>query len=334
MTPPAPDEPDLGPAVATSRGSLGKALKDLLYRVERSGRNVEVAVLAREAKRRPRTVYTYLSGENVPPRNTLDNLLNFLDVAVAERDWFQELRDDVKRFPKPKKAGTADSGEPLIEIKLPDGSVRVAEIDEAADVPDDQRSLSGPYEIVELSEHAHVAADRTIPRVDCHRKIRALAAGVQRFSYAFEGPPDSGLSRVVVESHNDAVVTQVVRVGQNSYIFHVTLPQTLDAGQAADVGFSLFTFENPNTDPQGTYGKRQFVDTDKVDLTVEFTDDGVPAQVRWFVQAFPIGNFPDGFTFPPENVIEPEPEAGHRYRWAFSSTELPQGRIVGIVWDY
>ncbi|MFC9694335.1 helix-turn-helix domain-containing protein [Kribbella sp. NPDC056951] len=332
MTPPELDEPDLGPAVATSRGSLGEALKDLLYRVERSGRNVEVAVLARETKLRPRTVYAYLSGENVPPRGSLDSLLNVLNVSVAERDWLQDLREDVKRFPKPKKAGAADSGEPLIEIKLPDGSVRVAEIDEAADVPDDEKSLAGPYEIVELSEHAYVDAQRTIPRVDCHRKIRALATDVERFSYAFEGPPDSGLSRVVVESHNDAVVLQVVRVGRNSYVFHFTLPEVLDAGQTADISFSLFTFENPNTDPQNIYGKRQFVDTDKVELTVEFTDDGAPARVRWFAAAFPIGNFPDGYTFPPGNVIEPA--SGHRYEQTFSGIDLPQGRIVGIVWNY
>jgi hypothetical protein len=82
-----------------------------------------------------------------------------------------------------------------------------------------------------------------------------------------------------------------------------------------------------------TYGKRQFVATERVDLSVEFAEEVFPAQLRWFVAAFPIGDFPAGFNFPPAgNVIEAGP--GRRYEKTFLRTELPGGRIVGMMWDY
>jgi hypothetical protein len=123
----------------------------------------------------------------------------------------------------------------------------------------------------------------------------------------------------------------VIRVGQSSYIVHMELPEALDAGQAGDISWSLHTVEKPSSEARDVYGNRQFVDTERVDLTVEFPDDGVPAKVRWFEADFEIGNFPDGFTFPADNVID---GTALRYEWTFLRTGLPQGRIVGMVWDY
>lgn len=324
-------EPREGPAVARARDSLGHALKKLLQRERHSGRSIKVPKLAKDLSISRASLYAYLAGDTLPPTDKLDDLLTKLEVPPSQGRWFHELRDDIElRFQG--KADVVDSGPPLIEITLPDGAVEVADIEDGADVPAELKSLSGPYVIEQLSEHVHVNAQRTIPRVDCRRRIRALTAGVRRFSYAFEGPPDSGLSRVVIESHDEAVVSHVIRVGQSSYIVHMDLPEPLDARQTGDISWSLLTFENPSNDAQDVYGNRQFVDTERVDLTVEFPEEGVPAQVRWFAADFEIGNFPAGFNFPKENVIEAGP--GRRYEWTFSRTGLPQGRIVGMVWDY
>jgi hypothetical protein len=75
-----------------------------------------------------------------------------------------------------------DSGPPLIEITLPDGTVEIADIEDGAGIPDEQKELSRSYVIEELSEHVHVDAHRTFPRVDSRRRIRALTAGVRRIS--------------------------------------------------------------------------------------------------------------------------------------------------------
>ncbi|TDX08411.1 hypothetical protein EV647_0333 [Kribbella sp. VKM Ac-2566] len=40
----------------------------------------------------------------------------------------------------------------------------------------------------------------------------------------------------------------------------------------------------------------------------------------------------NGFDFPAENVIEPEP--GRHYERTFLRTELPESRIIGMMWDY
>ncbi|GAA1115622.1 hypothetical protein GCM10009630_11390 [Kribbella jejuensis] len=326
-------EPGDGPPVARARGSLGHALKKLLLRAEHSGRSIKVESLARRVNVSQASLYAYLSGKTLPRARALDLLLTELEVPDADRRWYRDLRDDIAvRFPARPKAGAADAGPPLIELMLVDGSVEVAEIVDGAGLPDEETTLAGPHVIEQLGERVHVDAHRTMHRVDFRRRIRATTAGVRRFSYAFECEPDSGLRRVIVESHDDTVVSKVIQVGRSSYVFHFDLPEPLDAGRTADLSFSLVTFENPSDQPGDIYGKRQFVATERVELSVEFAPEVAPAEVTWFIAAFPLGNFPDGFTFPAENVLTPEPDGS--YQKTFTSTDLPEGRIVGLRWNY
>ena len=326
-------EPGEGPPVARARGSLGQVLKKLLLRGERSGRSVKVESLARRVNVSQASLYAYLSGKTLPRARALDLLLMELGVSDTDRRWFHDLRDDIAvRFPARPKSGAADAGPPLIELVLPDRSVEVAEIVDAARLPEEETTLAGPYVIEQLAEHVHVDVHRTMHRVDFKRRIRATTAGVRRFSYAFECDPDSGLRRVIVDAHGSAVVSKVIRVGRSSYVFHFDLPEPLDAGRTADLSFSLVTFENPTEQPGDIYGKRQFVATERVDLSVEFAPEVTPAEVTWFAAPFALGNFPDGFTFPPENAVLPTP-TGH-YQKTFHTTNLPEGRIVGLRWSY
>ena len=161
--------PGEGPPVARSRSSLGHALKKLmLLRVRDTEQSLAVKAIARRIRVSPASVYAYLSGATLPPVERLDDLLSYLEVSGPERRWFQDLRDDTGlRFParpKPRSPeALADSGPPLIEIALPDGTVRVADIDDAASAPQEELDLSGDYVIEELSEHVQVSAERTFP---------------------------------------------------------------------------------------------------------------------------------------------------------------------------
>jgi transcriptional regulator with XRE-family HTH domain len=169
-------EPGKDPAEARARDSLGRVLKRLLQRARRSGDRIKVTQLAKELNISKASLYAYLAGDTLPPTGKLDNLLPKLGIPPAEGRWFHELRDDIEtRFQG--KVDAVDSGPPLIEIMLPDGTVELADIEDAADVPAELKSLSGPYVIEQLNEYVRVNAERTIPRVDCRRRIRALTAG-------------------------------------------------------------------------------------------------------------------------------------------------------------
>jgi hypothetical protein len=164
-------------------------LKKVLQRAQHSGRSIKVTNLATTLNISKASLYAYLAGDTLPPPDKLDDLLTELGVPTPEGRWFHELRDDIEtRFlsrPKPdvlrRAAGDSgttdssavDSGPPLIEITLPDGSVELADIEDSADVPDELKTLAGPYVIEHLSEYVHVDASRTITRVDCRRKIRS-----------------------------------------------------------------------------------------------------------------------------------------------------------------
>lgn len=332
MTPPELEPGEQAP-IAVAPDSLGRALKKLLHRGPRSGRSIKVATLAEKLGISPSSVYAYLSGETLPSPERLDDLLTKLEIPAADARWYHELRESTDaRFPARTRPGIIDFGPPLIEIRLPDGTAEVATVEDGRGMPAAEQNLAGPYVIEELADHVYVDVRRTIPRVDCRRRIRATSADVRRFSYSFEHSPESGLRQVVVESHAGAVVSQVIRVGRNSYLFHFDLPEPLGHGQTGEIAFSLLTVENQNDDPQGIYGKRQLVETERLNLTVEFAGNVVPTRMSWFAPAFPVGNFPDGFDFPVEQIVERDSEG--RYQRTFSRTDLPEGRIVGMMWEY
>jgi len=326
-------ESDGDTPVARSRASLGKELKLLQLRTRRADGGPKVSTIAARMKVSQASLYAYLAGTTLPPVDRLDDLLTELKASAAERRSFHHLRDEIEvGFPAKPKPDVVDSGPPVIEVTLPDGTVDIADIEDARGASADDLNLSSGWEIEELAELIQVSSGRTIPRVDCRRLIRATVPGARRFAYSIECPSDSGLRRVVIDAGQTATVSKVIRVTESAYIFHFDLPAPLGIGETYELRFSVLTVEDDNDEDRGVYGKRQFLATRKVDLTIEFAQLATPARVRWFAAPFLLGNFPEGFSYPEENSVKPGPDG--RYHKSFEHTELPAGRIVGLVWDY
>ena len=328
-------ESDGDTPVAVSRASLGGQLNRLLRQARHAERGgLKVSTIAGRINVSPASLYAYLAGATLPPIERLDDLLTELKASDDERRRLHELRDEVEaRFPAKPRPDVAGAGPPVIEIVLPDGTVEVADIEDARTASSDDRHLTNGYEIEELAELIHVDSRRTIPRVDCRRRIRAVGPDVRRFSYSAEFPPDSGLRRVVVDATRTATVSKVIRVSESAYIFHFDLPAPLGPGETYELLFSVLAYEDESHEDRDVYGKRQFVATGRVDLSIDFAAGARPVRVRWFAEGeFPLGNFPGSFDFPEENTLQAAPDG--RYRKTFEHTELPPGRIFGLVWDY
>jgi hypothetical protein len=338
---PQPQPSGSTPPATTFRASLGKELKLLLLlQARRNGAALAVKAVARRISVSSASLYAYLAGTTLPPVDRLDDLLTELNATPAQRVRLQDLRDQLEVMYSAKdresRAGgvdeVTDSGPPVIEIAHADGSVEIADILDVQDVPADDVDLAGGYEIEQLTEQVSVDERRTINRVACSRTIRAAVPGVERFLYSMECPPDSGLRRVVIEPGGAATVSKVVRLTASAYVFHLRLPAPLPAGETAELQFSISTVEADSHVERDVYGKRQFVATESVHLFMRFAQTAQPVRVRWFASAFPLGNFPDGFSFPEDTGLQPSPDGS--YEKVFQKTDLPLGRIVGMVWDY
>ena len=319
---------------------FGNMLKRLLYRARRGRATLTIKKLAKTINVSQSTLYAYFSGAILPPTERLDDLLDQLGALAVERRWLHEVRDELalrksdEAVPAPL-GGVNDNMEsstpPVIEISLPDGSVEVADLIDAAEVPIWDVDLAGPYEIEDIEERIRVDDGRTTASVLCSRTISATEDGVQDFRYSVECPP-TGLHRLVVEAESPVTVTKVIRVTDSAYVFHFHLPEPLTIGEIATLRFSIHTSEAPNSDNPGVYGKRQFVNTKRIYLTIEFSTASAPSRVRWFAAPFPLGQFPDGYTFREDTEIAQSPSGS--YEMEFDASSLPNGRIVGLVWDY
>jgi len=273
-------------------------------------------------------MYNYLNGTTIPPVDVLDNLLSYLQVTSDDRKSLQALRDDLAVRHNLKQ----DLAPPIIEVTGVDGMAELANIEDVHEVESDSYDLAGPYEIVDLEEEIHVDAGRSTSVVICRRAIRATASGVSRFLYAFECSPESRLRRVMLDPMGTVAVSRVIRVGEVSYVFNLELAAPLALGEIARFQFGLHTFEPRNREIRGIYGKRQFVTTETVKLAFAFDAKARPDRVRWFAVPFPIGSFPDGYSFPDGNDLELS--EGGACEKTFGRDALTPERIVGVVWDY
>lgn len=288
---------------------------------------MSVGAIARIINVSQATLYNYLNGTTLPPVDTLDDLLTVLQATQAERRALQELRDELAVRRNLKQ----DLGPPVIEVSY-DTGVEIANIEDIDNAVPEDYNLAGPYEILELEEHIDVDGLRNTSHVLFRRTIRATAPGLQRFLYALECPPDSGLRRVVLDPRGTVRVPRVIRVGQNSYVFHLELGKALELGDTHSFEFAITTAEDRNRESLGIYGKRQFVTTRVVRLSVAFSPEARPLSVRWFAAPFPVGNFPDGYSFPVGNELRRGDDG--RYHKVFDQDALAPERIVGLLWDY
>ncbi|WP_431882495.1 helix-turn-helix domain-containing protein [Micromonospora gifhornensis] len=316
-----------GKSNSYTRASLARELSLLLQRLRRREGSVAVGSIAAMIKVSQATLYNYLNGTTLPPVDTLDDLLSVLQATPTERKELQELRDDLAV----RRDLRRGPGQPVIEVAHGD-EVEIANIEGTHEVSPEDYNLAGPFEIIELDEHIDVDELRNPSRVLFRRTIRATAPGLRRFLYAFECPPDSGLRRVVVDPRGTVRVPRVIQVGEGSYVFHLEFADALAVDEPHSFEFAITTVENRNREPRGIYGKRQFVTTRVVRLSVGFSPKAHPHRVRWFAAPFPIGHFPDGYSFPEGNVL-PQGEDG-RYSNTFDQDALAPERIVGLVWDY
>ena len=86
-----------GIAAIGTREELGAALKRLLRQVEhRTGRDISKTTLARKIQVSQQSLYAYLAGTTLPPRDVLDRLLLELGVTGADLARIADLRDNLE----------------------------------------------------------------------------------------------------------------------------------------------------------------------------------------------------------------------------------------------
>jgi transcriptional regulator with XRE-family HTH domain len=314
---------------APARRTFLEELKSLVLRTRRHRGGLKINSLAAKMSISAASLYAYLSGATLLSTERLDDLLGLLDCSPEEAGRLHQLRDEVELNVRRAKS---PAGPPIIETRADDGSLELADTIDISEADEGDTDLAGSYEIEELKDTVFINAGRTISRVVCTRLIRALQSGVDNFLYPIECPSNSGLHRVGLLPVGGVAVSQVVRITESAYVFHLRLPRRLDAGDRFELVFDVETSEDDNTEHEGFYGKRQFMTTKRMNLAVMFEAEARPERVRWFASRFPLGEFPDGYSVSDDNeVMQSSPGL---YEKEFGDGLTPVERIVGLTWNY